>query len=79
MHAAQKLPLLSNMTKSVAVLHIQILYIYLYYLHQLHQVKFLVSANLLGNKLVSGSDSDSDNRNNNVGLIPRGEHAVFGN
>jgi len=33
------------------------LYIYLYCLHQLHQVKFLVSANLLGNKLVSDSDS----------------------
>jgi len=37
-------------------IYIQILYIYLYCLHQLHQVKFLVSANLLGNKLVSDSD-----------------------
>ena len=37
-------------------IYIQILYINLYCLHQLHQVKVLVSANLLGNKLVSDSD-----------------------
>ena len=39
-------------------IYIDSVYIYLYCLHQLHQVNFLVSANLLGNKLDSDSDSD---------------------
>ena len=44
---------------NIPTLITMVIYSWIYCLHQLHQVKFLVSANLLGNKLIYDSDSKS--------------------